>query len=375
MPTDIHIKTQVHNAVPRSNPHLQSRNVSIVSNDEDRPGQSFDDLFEDPDAEPRQAPSIARDSEPIEIQHEPDAWDEYALPDFVTPADSSPSESAPIELPPAERQMSNVNVIGAIQPITESELEPSFDNSRVSSGPAAPEFVPPMDAFGTGWQPATDTAPAGRLYRSTGAEGPAAAMAIPALAAAPASAGPIRISSDSASQTPQTAPSQAPPLSRPVGTEYGRAAVVDSQTSIPVADSTSEKSPRLSLHPSVHAAGLTYNGAAVVIFASTILVGFVDALLNHRLGWLTGIALVASSIYAALNVRLADLWAPAILAPLGFMAATLTAGQLTRGSSGSWFVREGYMIFRSLAVNALWIIGATVIAAGIAYWRRRQTQA
>jgi hypothetical protein len=110
----------------------------------------------------------------------------------------------------------------------------------------------------------------------------------------------------------------------------------------------------------------------VVIIAATVLVGFIDALLNHRLGWLTGIALVASSIYAALNVRLTDAWAPAILAPLGFMAATLTAGQLTRGSSGSWFVREGYMIFRSLAVNAPWIIGATAICAAIAFWRRRQ---
>jgi hypothetical protein len=105
--------------------------------------------------------------------------------------------------------------------------------------------------------------------------------------------------------------------------------------------------------------------------ASTILVGFIDALLNHKLGWLTGVALVASSVYAALNVRPVDAWAPAILAPLGFMAATLTAGQLTRGGSGSWFIREGYMIFRSLAVNAPWIIGATVICAGIAVWRRR----
>ena len=118
-------------------------------------------------------------------------------------------------------------------------------------------------------------------------------------------------------------------------------------------------------------AGLTYNGAAVVIMAATILVGFVDALLNHKLGWLTGVALVASSVYAALNVRPADAWAPAILAPLSFMAANLTAGQLTRGGSGSWFIREGYMIFRSLAVNAPWIIGATVICAAIAFWRRR----
>lgn len=375
MRTEIHTKTQVHNAGPHSNPFQQSRNVFIVSNDEDRPGRSFDDLFEDPDAEQHQAPPETRDSKPIELEQESAGWDEYDLPDFVTPDDLSPAEPAAIEPLTPERQMSNVNVIGAVQPISDSEFEPSFENSSVSEVTAEPEFVPPMDAFSTCGQSASYSAPAGRLYRSIGAEGPAAAMAIPALAAAPTAAGPIRISSDSVNPATQNAPSPAAPLSRPVATAYGRTATLDDKPASADDDVASTKSPRLTLRPSAQAAGLTYNGAAVVILASTILVGFVDALVNHRLGWLTGIALVASSIYAALHVRLADLWAPAILAPLGFMAATLTAGQLTRGSSGSWFVREGYMIFRSLAVNAPWIIGATVISAGIAYWRRRQTQA
>ena len=97
MRTEIQTKTQVHNAGPHSNPFQQSRNVFIVSNDEDRPGRSFDDLFEDPGAEQHQAPPETRDSKPIEFEQESAGWDEYDLPDFVTPDDLSPAEPAAIE--------------------------------------------------------------------------------------------------------------------------------------------------------------------------------------------------------------------------------------------------------------------------------------
>ena len=210
-------------------------------------------------------------------------------------------------------------------------------------------------------------APAGRLYRSSGAEGPAAAVAIPAL-----DRDPIRISTDpvaSPAAAYQPAGPASPSSDRSPSTAFASSALLEDE--LDESPAPPSESPRSSMRISGQVAGLTYNGAAVVIMAATILVGFVDALLNHKLGWLTGVALVASSVYAALNVRPADAWAPAILAPLGFMAATLTAGQLTRGGSGSWFIREGYMIFRSLAVNAPWIIGATVICAAIAFWRRR----
>ncbi len=377
MKVEIHMKTQVHKGDLRSNPMTQSRNVWAVSNDEDRIAPSFDDLFEDPDVPAHPQPSEVATPQPTDrdSSEERAVWpDDFDLPDFVTPVDSSPDARPAPELAVSERHMSNVNVIGAVQPLEAEGANAEIAQNMPLDNDYAPEFVPPLDAFATGAGSATSRVSSGRLYRSAGAQGPAAAMAIPALAGA--SAGAIRITPDARTSQPIISTSSpAEPLTDPrdrsAAATYARENTSEAETS-PNADESSASSPRRALRPSAHPAGLTYNGAAVVIIAATVLVGFVDALLNHRLGWLTGIALVASSIYAAINVRVTDVWAPAILAPLGFMAATLTAGQLTRGSSGSWFVREGYMIFRSLAVNALWIIGATAICAAIAFWRRRQ---
>jgi hypothetical protein len=374
---EIHMKTQVHKGDLRSNPMTQSRNVWTVSNDEDRIAPSFDDLFEDPDVPDRPKASGVATPPPTDRDggDDPAAWsDDFDLPDFVTPVDSTPDARPEPELAFSERHMSNVNVIGAVQPVEAGSANGEVAQNLPVDNDYAPEFVPPLDGFATGAGSAAPQVSSGRLYRSAGAEGPAAAMAIPALAGA--SAGAIRITPDAKpSQQIISTPDPAEPLTDPrdrsAAATYARENTAETEAP-PNADESLTSSPRRALRPSVQPAGLTYNGAAVVIIAATVLVGFIDALLNHRLGWLTGIALVASSIYAAVNVRLTDAWAPAILAPLGFMAATLTAGQLTRGSSGSWFVREGYMIFRSLAVNAPWIIGATAICAAIAFWRRRQ---
>ena len=61
--------------------------------------------------------------------------------------------------------------------------------------------------------------------------------------------------------------------------------------------------------------------------------------------------------------------------PLAFLVATLTAGQLTLGATGKWLEREGFMIFKSLAVNAPWILASTVVALVIVLVRRRRTPA
>jgi hypothetical protein len=118
--------------------------------------------------------------------------------------------------------------------------------------------------------------------------------------------------------------------------------------------------------------GLTYAGVAVITFAATILVGFAEALLLHHLGALTGFALAVSSLYCAYAVRIEDRIAAVVLPPLAFLAATLTAGQLTLDSNGSLVIREGYLIFRSLAVNAPWILGSTLACLVIIIVRQRR---
>jgi len=176
----------------------------------------------------------------------------------------------------------------------------------------------------------------GRLYRSAGAEGPATDGAIPAIDPEYLAARDAQRAADEA------AAAKARPAKKPA-TQGG--------------------------------SGLTWSGVVVVVMLGTILVGFADALINDSLGVITGIALLVSSVYCALLVRPADIWAAAIIPPLAFLAATLTAGQLTLDSAGSFVVREGYMILKTLAQNAPWIVGTTLICLVIVIVRRRRLAA
>lgn len=176
----------------------------------------------------------------------------------------------------------------------------------------------------------------GRLYRSSGAEGPATMDAIPAI-------DPDYLAAREAEKAAAAAAAaKARPQKQPA-TQGG--------------------------------SGLTWSGVVVVVMLGTILVAFADALINNSLGIITGIALLVSSVYCALLVRPADIWAAAIIPPLAFLAATLTAGQLTLDSAGSLVVREGYMILKTLAQNAPWIVGTTLICLVIVIVRRRRIAA
>lgn len=176
----------------------------------------------------------------------------------------------------------------------------------------------------------------GRLYRSAGAEGPATDGAIPAI-------DPEYLAAREAQRAAEAAAAPKPRPAKKPATQGG--------------------------------SGLTWSGVVVVVMLGTILVGFADALINDSLGIITGIALLVSSVYCALLVRPADIWAAAIIPPLAFLAATLTAGQLTLDSAGSFVVREGYMILKTLAQNAPWIVGTTLICFVIVIVRRRRAAA
>jgi hypothetical protein len=173
----------------------------------------------------------------------------------------------------------------------------------------------------------------GRLYRSSGAEGPHTEDAIPAI-------DPDYLAARDA--------------------ERGAAAAADAPAK-PARDAAVQGG-----------SGLTWSGVVVVVILGTVLVAFADALINNSLGILTGIALLVSSVYCALLVRPADIWAAAIVPPLAFLAAALTAGQLTLDNPGSLVVREGYMLLKTLAQNAPWIVGTTLICFAIVIVRRRR---
>jgi len=204
-------------------------------------------------------------------------------------------------------------------------------------GPDAGIFVPAITPNSSTWDGAVDpsisSAPAtrvdtGRLYRSAGAEGVASMDAIPAI------------------------PILDTPAAHHAATAHRGTALV----------------------PAFAAAGLTFSGVVVVLTSATVLVGFADALLHGKVGILTGVALAISSLYAALLVRRVDIWAAVIVPPLAFLAATVTAGQLTLDKAGSLFVREGYTVVLALALNAPWIIGTTLICLVIVLIRRMRPE-
>ncbi len=125
-----------------------------------------------------------------------------------------------------------------------------------------------------------------------------------------------------------------------------------------------------------HAApGVRATGVWLVVIGVTVVMGFADALVVGRtqLGWLTGVSLLAASVYGALVVRREDAVIAVIAPPLAFFLATITAGQLTLPLTGDLLVREAFMIITTLGANAAWIFGSTLVALVIVLVRRRRS--
>lgn len=125
-----------------------------------------------------------------------------------------------------------------------------------------------------------------------------------------------------------------------------------------------------------HAApGMRAGGVWLVVIGVTVVMGFADALVVGRtqLGWLTGVSLLAASVYGAFVVRRQDAIIAVIAPPLAFFLATITAGQLTLPTTGGLLVQEAFMIVSTLGANAAWVFGSTLVALVIVLVRRRRT--
>ncbi len=247
----------------------------------------------------------------------------------------------------------------------------------------------------------------GRLFRSLRAEGAAADVAVPALTldqavglrtvtlggggdappplppvvaasvAAPVVAAPIGAASVGA------APVVAAPVGEDLDLEYAEVAprldVAESNIAPMTADITGASLATGASTPSgrgAHAApGVRATGVWLVVIGVTVVMGFADALVVGRtqLGWLTGISLLAASVYGALVVRREDAIVAVIAPPLAFFLATITAGQLTLPPTGDFTVREAFMIITTLGANAAWIFGSTIVALVIVLVRRRRS--
>ncbi len=214
----------------------------------------------------------------------------------------------------------------------------------------------------------------GRLFRSLRAAGASADSALPALTldeAVGLRTVTLNVSPTAPAPTP-AAPAPAPPAPTPPVLAAAAPAVEYAEVAPRPEEEPSPSDPPAQTAPA--AGGVPARGVWLVVIGITVLMGFADALVVGRtqLGWLTGVALLAASVYGALVIRRPDDIVAVIAPPLAFFAATITAGQLTLPPSGGLLVREAFMIITTLGANALWIFGATLAALAIVLWRRRR---
>lgn len=218
----------------------------------------------------------------------------------------------------------------------------------------------------------------GRLFRSLRAEGAAADAAIPALGLDQAvGLRSVTLGGGIGTDSAPVSPSVAAPIIAPVvdnELEYAEVAPrpepVPSVVEVPAAGVVSDQGRRAHAAP-----GIRSSGVWLVVIGVTVVMGFADALSIGRtqLGWLTGVALLAASVYGALVVRREDAIVAVIAPPLAFFLATITAGQLTLPPTGGLLIREAFMIITTLGANAIWIFGSTITALVIVLIRRRRS--
>lgn len=244
---------------------------------------------------------------------------------------------------------------------------------------------------------ATEGAPTGRLFRSLRAEGDTANAAVPALTIDQAVGLRTVSLGDSTFGAPAVAPAaplvtpspaedvfldDGPPVGVAPGAASGAASVAVAGA-VPVAGA--EAAPGIGAGTTyvggvggrrgAHAApGIRASGVWLVVIGVTVLVAFADVIVVGAVNWITGLALMAASVYGAFMVRMAD-WPIAVIAPpLAMFLAVVTAGQLTLGPITDLLVNEALMIVITLGNNVLWIFGATVAALVIVLLRRSRSR-
>jgi hypothetical protein len=95
-----------------------------------------------------------------------------------------------------------------------------------------------------------------------------------------------------------------------------------------------------------------------------------DIIFTGDIGIVSNIGLVMVGLVGAINVRTADYQAAIWVAPIAWVIALLTTGQLAPMRGGSFFREQVLHLAYGLAMHAWWILGATALSASVAIFRR-----
>ena len=96
----------------------------------------------------------------------------------------------------------------------------------------------------------------------------------------------------------------------------------------------------------------------------------IDIVATGDIGIVSNVGLVIVSLIGALKVRTADYQSAIWVAPIAWLIALLTTGQLAPMRGGSFLREQVLHLAYGLAMHAWWILGATALSAGVAIFRR-----
>ena len=116
--------------------------------------------------------------------------------------------------------------------------------------------------------------------------------------------------------------------------------------------------------------GWTYPGVIILTSISMMAVMALDIIFTGEIGIVSNVGLVVVGIVGASKVRTADYQAGIWVAPIAWVIALLTTGQLAPMRGGSFLREQALHLAYGLAMHAWWILGATAISAGVAIFRR-----
>jgi hypothetical protein len=116
--------------------------------------------------------------------------------------------------------------------------------------------------------------------------------------------------------------------------------------------------------------GWTYPGVIILSSAVMMVLMALDIIFTGEIGLISNIGVVIVGLVASINVRTADYQAAIWVAPIAWVVALLTTGQLAPMRGGSFMREQLLHLAYGLSMHAWWILGATALSASIAIFRR-----
>lgn len=121
--------------------------------------------------------------------------------------------------------------------------------------------------------------------------------------------------------------------------------------------------------------GLSTRWVWVIIVGVTVLMAIADILIRKQgIGWVTGVGLLAATVYCAMASQRASMWWSAIAPPLAIAFTILTVGQATLTRSNSLVISEALNLLDSLGRTAPFIVGSVIAAVVTCFVRRRRAR-